>query len=362
MTFTIYNPFLRGPLPVGVRALDAPDAQRKRSFPFEVWYPANQHYAGQDLSPVAQDSFVVPDSRPRKQQAVRDAESRPGNWPLIVYSHPSGAHRRSATFLATHLASHGYVVAALDHSEVIAPELARRQGESEREKLARWDAVIAARVPDVKFLLNHLLQNEVLGAEMKLDRDQIGIVGHSFGGWTALAIPESDNRIRAIVALAPAGSSNPRPGILPAKLTFHWQRQVPTLYLVAENDTSLPLAGMNELFGRTPQPRQMLILRHADHMHFMDDAEALHESVRTMPLPPELAEMQREMHPFSELCSEETANFFVRGLTLAHFEAALGNKEAAAQFLAKDLCGELAKRGVEVTSWPLWEHDRGTYV
>lgn len=38
--------------------------------------------------------------------------------PLIVFSHYSGGHRRSATFLCTHLASHGYVVAVLDHSEV----------------------------------------------------------------------------------------------------------------------------------------------------------------------------------------------------------------------------------------------------
>jgi dienelactone hydrolase len=347
MTSATYDPFVRGPLPVGVRTIGALDIRRNRSFPIEVWYPANQHHTGCDSSPATQDSFVVPHSPSRRQQAVRNAEFRAGKWPLIIYSHASGGHRRAATFLTTHLASHGYFVAALDHSEVIAPELVRKQGELEREKLARWEAVIAARVPDVEFLLDRLLEGHLLGSEMKLDGDRIGIVGHSFGGWTALAVPESDSRMGAVVALAPAGSSNPRPGILPAQLTFHRRRKVPVLYLVAENDTSLPLAGMYELLERTPEPRQMLILRRADHMHFMDEAEQLHEGVRTMPLPPELAEMQREMLPFSELCSEETANLFVRGLALAHFDSVLRNHDAATRFMAGDVCGQLAKRGVE---------------
>jgi dipeptidyl aminopeptidase/acylaminoacyl peptidase len=32
--------------------------------------------------------------------------------------------------------------------------------------------------------------------------DRIAIVGHSAGGWTALALPETDTRIQAVVALA----------------------------------------------------------------------------------------------------------------------------------------------------------------
>ena len=82
-----------------------------------------------------------------------------------------------------------------------------------------------------------------------------------------------------MVALAPGGSSQPRPGILKAKLAFAWGRDVPTLFLVAENDISLPLAGMYEIFERTPATKQMVILRRADHMHFMDNVEEMHESL-----------------------------------------------------------------------------------
>jgi len=143
-------------------------------------------------------------------------------------------------------------------------------------------------------------------------------VGHSFGGWTALAAPAVEWRISAVVALAPGGSSQPKPGIIPVKLTFTWGRDVPTLYLVAENDTSLPLAGMYELFERTPATKQMVILRRADHLHFMDNVEEVHETVRAMTFPGELAWILKEMRPIAELCSGEQAHLFVRGLTLCH--------------------------------------------
>jgi len=132
-----------------------------------------------------------------------------------------------------------------------------------------------------------------LAAEEGLDLDRIGIAGHSFGGWTALAAPDAEPRIAAVVALAPAGASQPRPGILPVRLDFRWGRDVPTLLLVAENDTSIPLRGMVEIFDRVPAAKRMVILRRADHLHFLDDVERTHETVRAMALPPELEEMQR---------------------------------------------------------------------
>ena len=171
-------------------------------------------------------------------------------------------------------------------------------------------------------------------------------MGHSFGGWTALAAPAADDRIRAVVALAPCGSTQPPPGIIPAKLTFTWGRDVPTLYLVAENDTSLPLTGMYELFDRTPATKRMVILCRADHLHFMDDAEQLHEAMRVMPLTGELARMQKEMRPITELCSGEQAHLCVRGLALVHLDAVLKQQHEALRFLAGDIEAELSARGV----------------
>jgi dienelactone hydrolase len=295
-----------------VRTLEAVDTSRSRTFPCEVWYPAAS-----------------------------------GTYPLVAYSHHSGGNRRVATFLCTHLASHGYVVAALDHSEVVAPELGPHPGESAEQRSARTEAWIESRVPDVRFLLDHVLESaRLLGATP--DPDRIGLVGHSFGGWTVLAVPEVDDRIRSVVGLAPAGSSIRRPGIIPATLTFEWARDIPTLYLVGDHDTSLPLAGMVELFERTPGAKQMVILHRADHMHFVDEIESSHEAARALPAVGDLAWLS-EMRPIAELCPPDDAHLFVRGLTVAHLDATLRGNDDAQRFLRRDVQAELAARGVDAT-------------
>ncbi|OLE51757.1 MAG: hypothetical protein AUG51_21070 [Acidobacteria bacterium 13_1_20CM_3_53_8] len=344
-----YDPFIRGLFPVGVRTVQALDIARGRMFPCEIWYPATAQYAGQDIAQETQDVFTVPPSdTPRSQMAVRNAAAQAGTCPLIIFSHSSGGNRLQSTFLCTHLSSHGYLVAALDHSEVVAAELARQPVESDEQRAARQEAWIANRVPDIRFLLDHLLGGALLDSQINLAPAQIGIVGHSFGGWTALAATEVEPRIRAVVALAPGGSSKPKPGILRVKLNFDWGRDVPTLYLVAENDISLPLAGMYEIFERTPATKQMIILRRADHMHFMDNVEETHEAVRAMPFTGELAWITKEMRPIAELCSGEQAHLFVRGLTVCHMDAILRRQGEARAFLAGDLETELAERGVHV--------------
>ena len=345
-----YDPFVRGRFPVGVRTIQALDTARDRLFPCEVWYPATARHAGQDLAAATRDSFTLPSrDAPRVQDAVRDAAAQPGTHPLVIFSHHSGGDRRTSTFLATHLSSHGYVVAALDHSELVAAELRRKDGESDEQRTARIAGWIANRVPDVRFLLDHLLGGAPRDLQATPDPGRIGIVGHSFGGWTALAAPAADRRIRAVVALAPGGSSKRRRGIIPATLTFGWGRDVPALYLVGDHDVSLPLDGMYELCGRTPPPRQMVILRGADHLHFVDDVEHEHEAMRAIPASGELAWI-RQMRPITELCSGDQAHLFVRGLTLGHLDAALRRDGQAQRFMRGDIEAELAERGVDATS------------
>jgi dienelactone hydrolase len=307
-----YDPFARGPFPVGVQLFELNDVARGRRLPAEIRYPGV-----------------------------------PGPYPLIVYSHHSGGHRRSATFLTTHLASHGYAVATLDHSEVAVPELARPGGDGEEtgeQRAARIAEIVASRVPDLRLILDHLLGG---GVDGELDADRVGLVGHSLGGWTVLAATEVEPRVRAVVAHAPGGSTRPRRGVLALPLTFDWGRDVPTLYLAAEHDVPIPPDAVRDVYDRTPATRRLVVLLRADHEHFVDDVEGTHETVRTMPLPPEAAYLQAEARPMTELCNGEQAHVFVRGLTLAHLDATLRDDPAAARFLTGDLEGELAARGVE---------------
>ena len=291
-----YDPFEVGPYRFDVQTIEAEDLARRRNFPTEIWSP-------------------------------RDAE-RP---PLVIYSHFSGGHRRAATFLCTHLASHGYLVAAMDHSEVAARD------QLPTERAARIEAIIAGRVPDLRFLIDYF------------GRDEVGLVGHSFGAWAVLATPEVDPRVVSVVAMGAGGSENPRPGILPVKLTFRWLHPVPTLFLAAEDDVPIPLDGVLEIYARAPEPKRIFILRRADHQHFLDDVEGMHEAVRKASFPPEAAWIAASMRPIAELTSGEDAHLFVRGLTLAHLDATWRRMEPAERFVSGDVQADLATRGVDAT-------------
>ena len=290
-----YDPTQAGRFGVKSDTHEALDRARSITFPVQVWAPAGR---------------------------------RGETPPLVLFSHYSGGVRTTSSFLCAHLASHGYVVAALDHSEVVDPRLARRDGETPAERSDRVRAVIAGRVPDVRFLLD-----QMLGRDGELDASRIGIVGHSFGGWTALAAPEVEPRIKSVVALAPGGSEQPRPGILPVKLTFDWKRTVPALFVAADGDVPIPLENVVELYGRAPAPKRLFVLRRADHQHFVDDVEAEQEAVRTATFPGDSAWIPAATRPASELMSGDDAHRIVRALTLAHFDATLRASGAADRFL-----------------------------
>jgi dienelactone hydrolase len=310
-----YDPFGAGTYAVGERGFEARDAARDRLFPCMIWYP----------------------------DPPGEAER-----PLIVFSHFSGGSRTASSFLCRHLASHGYVVAAMDHSEVVAPELAARPGEPSEERIARVEATIASRVPDVRFLIGHLLGGSGRAAGCPpIDGARIGLVGHSFGGWTALATPDLERRIAAVAAFVPGGGSNPRPGILPLHLSFDWGRDVPALYLAAENDVCIPPGSVAELFERTPATKRMFILRRADHQHFVDDVEGSHEALRAMKLPGAAAWIPAAMLPITELCPGAQAHMFACGLTLSHLDAVLRQSEAAERFLGGQAEAALAARGID---------------
>lgn len=177
------------------------------------------------------------------------------------------------------------------------------------------------------------------------------MAGHSLGGWTALAAPGSEPRVRAVVALAPGGSSRPVPGVLPLTLAFGWERAVGLLILAGDRDVPVPLDGVQEIFGRAPEPKQMFVLHRAGHQHFADDVEASHEALRAMTLPGQASWMTAAMLPMSQLCPGEHGHTFTRGLSLAHLDAALRGNDAARRFLAGGAQSALAARGVQVVPY-----------
>ncbi len=110
--------------------------------------------------------------------------------PLVVISHGFGATRRHLQYLARHLASYGFTVAALEHpgSNAIAVNSVTNSS-SDLSKLISAREFID-RPLDVSFLLNELAKLNLQQGQLqnKLNTENVTIIGHSLGGYTALAL------------------------------------------------------------------------------------------------------------------------------------------------------------------------------
>ena len=54
---------------------------------------------------------------------------------------------------------------------------------------------------------------------------------------------------------------------------------------------------MHELLHKMPGSKKMVVLRNADHMHFCDRVEEVHELFRTMPPPGDFARVAKTVPP-----------------------------------------------------------------
>lgn len=106
--------------------------------------------------------------------------------PVIVISHGLGSERTSFEYLAQHLASYGFAVAVPEHPGSSAEQL--------RSLLAGRAYTVAEpnefinRPLDIKYLLNQLARLDASNSSFQLNLQQVGVIGQSFGGYTALAL------------------------------------------------------------------------------------------------------------------------------------------------------------------------------
>jgi len=224
---TLCLPEPTGPCPVGTTSLYLKDTSRPdpwaggvtaRELMVSLWYPAtpSDGRTARYMTPAESElqltsrgiTGVPPDalSTTRTNAAV-DAipAGRHGAYPLVVLS-PGFTNPRSAlTALAEDLASHGYVVAGIDHTyESFAtafPDgrvttcLAR---ETRRRGTGFWEKVVAGRAADVSFVLTELTGAHPAwpGAAL-IGPSRVAMVGHSIGGAAAIPAMLADSRIRA---------------------------------------------------------------------------------------------------------------------------------------------------------------------
>ncbi|MBU6244661.1 MAG: dienelactone hydrolase family protein [Actinomycetales bacterium] len=362
-----YDPFARGPHPVGVTSASWTDAERARTLKVEIWYPGDDAHRGQDLDETTWDTFL-PDwaaaldpgqAQPVAQQAVRDAAWGPGGpFPLILLIHGWAGFRREATFIGTHLASHGYVVVSPDVTgstwgDVDAFLSAQSPTGDPQALLAHSRDIAANRVRDIPFLIESAI------AALPVRPEGIGVTGASFGGFSSMVAPTADARVRAIAAMCPANDDAPilaPERVLGDYLQAPWLSDAATLILVADRDSLLPLYGQLRLLRMIPATDKRLVcLARADHNHFVDDIDVGHawmaEFVQQVAAifpdgPGDWPRVARSIAPIDQLVPGDQAKLAWRGVVTAHFDANLRDDPAAVELL-RDIDAMLDSIGVE---------------
>jgi dienelactone hydrolase len=244
----------------------------------------------------------------------------PPNTPcaLIAFSHGNSGLRQQSTFLTTHLASWGFVVIAPDHVGNTFSEMMALPDEEARRATHR--RIRAQRPHDMQAVIRALLDDGHLSNELPpLDSNRLGLLGHSFGGWTALKVPALESRVAAVCGLAPAsepfvGRKAFEPGELPLP------EKTISLVLAARNDVLVDLdTSIRPLSDRLGPHSSLEIIDRADHFHFCDGIEMLHKLHENNPREDQLhptrplTELrdEREMHT---LLNERVTRFFSENL------------------------------------------------
>jgi len=263
---TIYGLPL-GPFPVGVTTVQIDgDPNRGRGLQTEIWYPATKdsldmpttkfsEYLGLDTCKDSQaaldaanadgaiggyrDGISVAElDETWLTNAVRNAPLEAGRFPLVVFSHGSGAYRVSYSFWTEFLASHGYIVAACDHpgsarytivdGEVIIPGGPR----SKREQME------VDRPLDIIQIIDGIEANTPKSKVLEAaDTSNVAITGMSFGGFTTAATLEfQDPRVSAAVMMCASMSMS---GTKDLHTPVRKNKSTPVMVMIGTEDTVL---------------------------------------------------------------------------------------------------------------------------
>lgn len=115
-------------------------------------------------------------------------QGSPQPAPVVVISHGLGSDRLSFQYLAKHLASYGFAVAVPEHPGSNAQQI--QDLVTGRANEVVEPAEFVNRPLDIKDLLDYLTKLSTTDPAYRgqLDLQRVGVIGQSFGGYTALAL------------------------------------------------------------------------------------------------------------------------------------------------------------------------------
>jgi predicted dienelactone hydrolase len=224
--FTLPRP--TGSYPVGTRILYLQDTSRvedqasqpgrPRELVVQLWYPAAASNDPLDTYQRRSETTLATSYRsvlPTNSRVNAPLASRDTSFTVLLYNHGWNGRRTIDTFLTEELASHGYVVVAIDHT-YNSGQVAMPDGRviedafgydpidpakhSASQIVDAWNKELRRWVADDKFVLN-FLQSEDLDSKSiwhgRLDTNRVGAFGHSFGGSASVQLCTVDPRVRA---------------------------------------------------------------------------------------------------------------------------------------------------------------------
>lgn len=251
-TMTLTNPGQPDVLKFDNETKKAPLTDRQLTV--EVWYPA-QLSAGQQAHTIYTDTLMSRSGPPKTYtfpgKALRDAPpATGGKYPVLVVSHGYPGSRLFLTWLTENLASKGYVVAAIDHTDSVYGAV------------RGFPSTLLNRAPDQLFVLDSISKMAADPAHFLhnlADSSRAAIAGYSMGGYGALtsagAFYSSSSAPARMVPggyLTPWTQPAPRPANLKAVVAIApWGAQppinswdgsglsaikIPTLFLAGDHD------------------------------------------------------------------------------------------------------------------------------
>ncbi len=321
----------RGPHSVGVQTLEilspndplSKPGDDPRRLPCEIWYPAStleSPSAAGDSNTTLHEEASHPLGLPHRARLNLPPLETP--CPLIGFSHGNSGLRQQSTFLMTHLASWGFVVIAPDHMGNTFSEMLALDNED-----ARREAHLRARAQrphDLAAALRRMTDPAVQESGLPtVDPGGIGVMGHSYGGWTALKLAGLESRVRSTCCLAPAsepfvGRRAFEAGELPLR------SDVEVLVIAGEDDVLVDLeSSIRPLHARLGEHAQLDVLRGADHFHFCHGIELLHKMHENNPRPNQL----RPSRPLAELRNEGETHEWLNERVTRFFRANLATRQ-----------------------------------
>lgn len=244
-----------GPYAAGVTSLALENGD-----PVEVWYPApasaaeGLHRETYDmrewLPPDAAAKIPEEDSPLFEMNAYRDiAPSDQGPFPVVLFSHGMGGYRMQSSFLMTHLASWGFVVAAPEHPE-------RGLAVLVADGVPSGDNGPAA-MRETRALLESENQRSGARLEGMVDASRLAVTGHSAGGAAVIDVA-AEPGVDAWMTFASGGfgtSGGP---------------EIPSFMMAGTNDEIAVVDQIERAYERQTSQKRYLAIAGMGHLGFTD--------------------------------------------------------------------------------------------